>query len=164
MTFIHRFSTKSFMNDQRLQDEVKLRKYIKDKRENSTDSDLNDFISVMHDKRAHIHNLLSPLKEDARKKTGAEAVVKAVRFLGGKSDNLGAPLNWFENKVVQVAAVPQAKLFVYGSYELSIHEGPSSTSSSGYRLELRLYSSEGAQILAASDEPLKGGPKMRLKV
>ena len=105
-----------------------------------------------------------PLKEDARKKTGAEAVVKAVRFLGGKSNNLGAQLNWFENKVVQVAAVPQAKIFVYGSYELSIHQGPSSTASSGYRLELRLYSSEGAQILAASDEPLKGGPKIRLKV
>ena len=68
---------------------------------------------------------------------------------------LHTDLTQWTMRSIKVRAVPLAKLYVLSNYELSIHEVPSTSTKSGYRLELRLYSQQRAQVLAASDWPLQ---------
>jgi hypothetical protein len=167
MTLIHRFSTTTFMQyDKRLQDDVRLRTSIIRGRKHSTDADLTSFIAVLHNRTHELKLALGPLKDHARSASGAKGAVAAIRWLGGKSSNIAAPLNAFENVLVKATAVPLVRVYVASFYDLSIHEVPDPSTASGYCLELRLNSKEGAQVIAASNWPLKakgGGVQLKVK-
>ena len=82
----------------------------------------------------------------------------------GRIDHrLTRPNNAAENAVIKITAVPLAKVWVYSNYDMSLHEVPSTASSSGYRVELRLRSSEGSQVIAASDWPIVAGAVAKLR-
>jgi hypothetical protein len=163
MTLVHRFSVKTFMQHERLQDDNKLRDHIQKGRRHSTDAEMNAFIAVLHSKRGTISGLLRPLKQSVLRNSGARAITEGVMWAAGKDSNLGAAskgLDWVERAPLVLTAVPLAKLYVFSNYELSIHE---MQTQNGYRLELRLYGPDGAQLLAHSDEPVSTGPRIKMK-
>lgn len=175
---LHRFSTKTFFKySERLKDDVKLRAYVTQKRQHSTDDDLDDFISVLHSKMHDIDQVLRPLKENARKNSGAEIIGKglAVMNVFGAEVADGSlftrgyvsripQFNAFDRAVTKVTAAPLAKIFTLSNYDMSLHEVTSTTSRSGYAIELRLYSPQGAQVLVSSDWPVTvKGIKLRTK-
>lgn len=175
---IHRFGpTQIIKFDSLLKDRKKLSRYITDGRRNSKDEDLNDFFSVLNNRIHEIGQILIPIRNRARTVSGGVAMQSAIMKTGNflttdvqdlMRGQIKSPAtyknNAFENGLLKITAVPLAKIYVFSSYDLSLHEMPSTTSKSGYAIELRMYSQEGAQVLMSSDWPITvKGPKLAIK-
>lgn len=179
---IHRFASADLIKFKKvLKDDATLRETIARGQRNSNSKDVKDFLTVLRSQFHDISLLLGPIAERARKVSGGMAIANALRtttdFLMTEVDikrpssflkiqhKLSRPSNAAENAVMKITAVPLAKVWVYSNYDMSLHEVPSTASSSGYRVELRLYSSDGAQVIAASDWQVatRGAPKLRTK-
>lgn len=177
---IHRFDAVDLIKFKTvLKDDATLTDTIQRGQRNSNSQDVKDFLKVLRNRFYDVSLLLGPIAERARKVSGGMLITKALRtatdFLMTEVDvtkpstfgridhRLTRPNNAAENAVIKITAVPLAKVWVYSNYDMSLHEVPSTASSSGYRVELRLRSSEGSQVIAASDWPIVAGAVAKLR-